>query len=437
MLIHDIVMLASGDQAGLVRLGDDKFALHVPPGMETMDAGKAFALLYKTFWVFRHTERQRERLAALDGMESQAPAGLNTDGTGSPSFHDALGLDELFEQADEMRLLGLRQGRGRRAADLHARLDRHLHLALYDEEGVPYLEHVPGQRREMHYGTDDIVGLYCFVADDFYRRFLGVDISAIWGRFAGEGLALATDFRQRYLHEGASLHDGEHDACEQTIQRLRHTLRAIDRRTPFRSPEYRFLHEALHRYLHGGIGTRSTGLIWGVQDFWAVWESICLVHAMAQHGSQFLTCDFEHLPRDLGTSRERAAWLAQRRRLFSRNEVERRPDLVLASAVEAKVIDFKFYTSMPSSRPKATDGVIDKRERDFLNIEAYGLLLQNDLLRTSPHLADHLSLEFWLPGLAHGSTSCARTPPWNPSLSIVTLPTTELVEAYSKLYRAY
>jgi len=436
MLIHDIVLLPSGDEVGLTKLSEEKFALHVPPGMENMDAGKAFALLYKTFCVFRHTERQRERLAALDGTEVDTSDGRDAGDTGGLAFRDLLGLDELFERMDEMRLLGLRLGRGHRFADIHTRIDRHLHLALYDDDGAPYLERAPGQRRELRYEAGDIVGLYCFVAEDFYRRFLDLDISTAWGRFTGEGLALAADFRHRHLHVGASLYDGDRDACEQTLQHLRHILRMIDRCTPFRTPTYRALHEGLDRFLHGGIGTRTAGLIWGVQDFWAVWESVCLVHAVARYGGQFETCDFEHLPSALGTPRERAVWLAQRRRLFARNELERRPDLVIVSAAEAKVIDFKFYTTPMSSRPKETDGVIDKRERDFLNIETYGLLLQNYLLRTTPHLADSLSLEFWLPGAAHGSAPYARTPSWNPPLSVVTLPSAELIDAYSKLYRA-
>lgn len=435
MLIHDITLLVSATKAGLDSLGDGKFALHVPPGMETLAPRKAFAMLYKTFCVFRHTMRKRERLATLDGVEPDAAAGFGADQAGHYAFRDALGLDELFEQTDEMRLLTLLQARGRSATDVHARIHRHLHLALFDEDGAPYLERVPGPRRELRYDSSDIVGLYCFVAEDFYRHLLDVDITAAWGRFADEGLALAADFRHRYLHDGASLHNGEREACDRTLDRLRHTLQIIDRRTPFRPPTYRVLYEALDRYLHGGLDQQASGMVWGVQDFWAVWESVCLVHAMSNRSAHCLTCDFEHLPHAVATAADRIRWQNERTALFARNEYERRPDLVLVGDDQATIVDFKCYTAPPASRPKETNGDIDKQERDFLNIEAYGLMLQNHFLKTSSPLADRMMMEFWLPGIAHRRTACANEPPWNPPLSFVTLPTAELVEAYVKLYR--
>jgi hypothetical protein len=300
---------------------------------------------------------------------------------------------------------------------------------------VPYLERVPGTRRELRYGESDIVGLYCFLADDFYQRFLHVDVSTAWGRFASEGLALAADFQHRHLHTGASLYDGDRDACLHTLHCLRHALRTIDRNTPFRHPGYRMLHDALDRYLHGGSGAQGAeGLVWGLRDFWAVWESACLLYAAKDHYEQFLTCDFEHMPVTLAETDRRDRWLKQRELLFARNEIARRPDLVIQSDSGTKVIDFKFYGTAPSSRPKRAQGAIDKLERDFLSIEAYGLLLQNHLLRTAPQQADTLALEFWLPGQAHGRTPWPNAPDWDPPLSIVTLPTAELLDTYGLLY---
>jgi hypothetical protein len=436
MLIHDIVVRPSCGTVGLVRQPDGKSELHVPPGMETMSARKALALLYKTFCVFRSTRRKRKRLAALDGVDAAASDGLAAATAESCTFHDALGLDELFDQLDEMRLLALLDGRGRVAADVHKRIDRYLHLAVFDDEGVPYLDRVPGNRRELRYDTGDLVGLYCFVAEDFYQRFLGVDVSVPWGRFASKGLALAADFRHRHLHADASLYDDRPDACTHTLRCLRHVLHAIHRRTPFRSPEYRLLHDALDRYLYGGTGAQSPkGLIWGVQDFWAVWESACLVHAMTTHGEHVLTCDFEHMPIALAQPQARERWLEQRYLLFARNEIERRPDLVIAADSEVTVVDFKFYTAAPRSRPKRKhDEAIDKQERDFLNIEVYGLLLQNHFLRADPQSATRLELQFWLPGAAHACVAWRHAPQWDPPLSIVTLPTADLLEAYSALY---
>ncbi|GAB3428581.1 hypothetical protein NX773_06485 [Massilia solisilvae] len=434
MLVQEVSVAGSGNQVGLSRCSDGRLELTVPFGMEGVAAPQAIALLYKAFVVFRSTGRLKERLASVDGVESQGQDGLD-DGDDGFTFCDALGLDELFSTIDPTRILSLIEGRGRVSTDRHLRIDRHLHRALFDAQGVPYLDHVTAPRRELRYATGDIVGLYCFVAEDFYENLLGIAVETPWGKFSAEGKALSAQFRERYLSAGASQYKGEPDSCAHTLQTLRHTLLVIDRNTAFRSPDYRALHDTLDRFLNAGLDTKGKdGLVWGVKDFWAVWESVCLVRAATDHFPQFLTCDFDHLPVAASSPAAEAKWLAQRKAIFARNELARRPDLVLLSDTGAKVIDFKFYASAPTRRIKQTHGDVEKPERDFLNIESYGLLLQNHLLRTAPHLASGVTLELWLPGQSASQATWQHMPRWDPSLSIVTIPTLEALEQYSLIY---
>jgi hypothetical protein len=434
MLIQEVVLAGSGSQVGLSRNSDGRLALTVPFGMEGEDPATAIALLYKTFMVFRSTRRSLERLAAQDGVESQPQGGVG-HGDDTFAFCDALALDELFSHMDPARLLSLVEGRGKIPANRHLRLDRHLHRAVFDADGVPYLEHVTGPRRELRYATGDIVGLYCFVTEDFYEKLLGVGAETRWGKFSAEGKALSAEFRHRYLSADASQYKGELGSCAHTLHTLRHTLLTIDRNTAFRNADYRTLYDALDRFLNSGIdhGDKD-GLIWGVKDFWAVWESVCLVHAAVNHFPQFLTCDFEHLPMAISSPSRERTWRRERDAVFARNELARRPDLVLSSETGTRVIDFKFFSSMPGRRPKPTNDPVGKLERDFLNIESYGLLVQNHLLRTAPHLADTVALELWIPGQVGGQAIWQQTPRWDPPLSIVTIPTLPALEQYSFLY---
>lgn len=434
MLVHDLDVVASDREVGLFCGSDGKRKLKVPFGMEDMPAQQALATLYKSFVVFRQTQRSRERLAALDGVETQSGNGLES-GDDGVTFHDALALDELFDRIDPTRLLSLAERRAKTAVNAHTRIDRNLHLALFNEDGVPYLERASGSRREVRYGSGDIVGLYCLLAEDFYARFLRVDLQSAWGRFAPEGVAIAAEFRHRYLGSDASLYDEDADECRHTLHHLRHILRTIDRNTPFRNADYRALHDALERYLHSGVASKSKeGLIWGVNNFWAVWESVCLLQAALDDYAQFLTCDFEHLPATLSDPVAQRRWLQQRRLLFAHNEIARRPDLVLASTSAMRIIDFKFYAHLPATRPKQGTGAIDKLERDFLSIEIYGLQLQNHLLRSGDSRAGEVALELWLPGRTAARALWQGAPAWNPPLSIVTLPTAELMKTYSCMY---
>ena len=433
LLPSTLAVVESEKVIGLQRL-DGVLRLRVPKGMGGMAPAAALALLYKALVIFRGTQRALERLDALDGVEAVPQAGGDA-GADSFTFRDALALDTLFERTDPMRLLGLSDARANTHRDTHLHIERNWHQALFDEAGAPYLERAVGRRRELRYQTSDIVGLYCFVAEDFYVRFLHEDLDAVWGSFAGEGMALAADFRHRYLTPEASLYAGEPARCEELAGLLRHILQLVDRNTPFRHDAYREIHEALYGYLHAGIGDGAKdGLIWGVKDFWAVWESVCLVHALDLHTSAILTCDTEHLPALLLAPEQRQAWLQQRAVLFARNGIRRRPDLVLADADGIKVVDFKYYACMRQQRRTADADEIDKIEKDYLSMEAYGLLLQNHLLLNADARATAVSLEFWLPGGEAGRQPSRQQPPWNPPLSVVHLPAVELLRGYVALY---
>ncbi|MCD7098049.1 hypothetical protein [Stenotrophomonas sp. MMGLT7] len=440
MLVHDVVVEEDGEHAvGLFVRSDGRCVLNVPIGMSDMDPSHALALLYKSFAVFRRTRRSNERLAALDGIERWPRGGLDR-GEGGTSFCDAMGLDELFDRGDPLHLLSLCKRRVLQSRNVHRQLERHLHLALFDDDAVPYLDRVHGPHREIRHGTSDIVDLYCFVAEDFYRNFLDVDPANVWGSFSREAVALSANFRRRYLTSGDSLFVADRQESERTRRQLQHLLHRIDRNTPMRSLHYRMLYDALDRYLHAGhASARREGQIWGVRDFWAVWESICLYHAAVGADGEdldsFLTCDFEHLPPGLAEPALEKRWRERRQALFARNGIQRRPDLVQASETRVRVVDFKYYRDPPMRRPRWTDdALLQKRERDFLNMEVYGLLMHNHLLREPGQDSREIALEFWVPGTCASHTPLVDEPGWEPSLSIITLSTAQVIERYSRLY---
>lgn len=445
MLVHKIVVVESNDGAvGLFSLGDGSYHLKVPFGMVDMGATEALAVLYKTFAIFRRTARSFERLGQLDGLEEHSDPGLEAQ-NGGTSFCDALGLDELFDRADPLHLLSLCERRAQQPWNASRFLERHLHLAIFDKNAAPYLERVPGSRRETCYGATEIVGFYCFVAEDFYLAFLGADPTSAWGHFSADAQALAASFRHRYMAENDSLFSSDPQQCLRTRQHLQGLLSQINRNTSLRNADYRLLHEVLERYLYGGHAHQGRqGQIWGVKNFWAVWESVCLHHAAsAENGrgiQQFLTCDFDHLPAPLSTPDLRKKWEAQREAIYHRNGIQRRPDLVLHTRTQVKVVDFKYYRDAPNHRYTEVreEGIgkkpVRKADQDFNNMEIYGLLTQNYLLRTAEPIPNLITLEFWLPGSAAQSASIDHKPDWVPPLKVVRLCTSEVMHNYSRQY---
>ncbi len=439
MLVHDLRVIDGVQGVGLFLRHDGGYDLHVPHGLEPLSAQAALALLFKTFVVFRRSLPNKKRLDARDGVE-QHSEGRSSQGHGA-SFCDALALDELFDRIDPRAVLSLCDRQVRFGQDVPRRFERHLHHALFDNQGVAHFDRVPNRRRTVLHGQTDIVGLYCVLALDFYRNFLVIDPSCGWGAFAGEGEALANDFRHRYLTSQDSLYHADAAANERSREQFRHLLVLIDRASPVRNAEYRNIHDALYRYLHAGLAPQSGGgQVWGVRDFWAVWESICLHLAMAQdddaeHLSSVWTCDDEHLPHGLSSRRLEAVWAQRRTRLFARNEIARRPDLVRRVNDRWTVADFKYYAKPHARRPKwQEDGVLAKDERDFLNLELYGLMLRSHLL-SIPDFAGHdVNLEMWLPGLVDAVEPMNGAPTWDPPLSIRRVAMRAALESYAGLY---
>jgi hypothetical protein len=441
MLLHDLEVEAGGSAAGLFSTPDGRLVLRVPYGMEHLDPTRSMALLYMAFVVFRSTRRSLKRLSAADGVEMSRGGGGASTNDVNISFHDALALDALFDRVDPRRVLSLCDRHASSTPDPFRRLDRHLHRALFDDNGAAFIERAPGRRRWIRYGRADIVGLYCFLALDFYQHFLEVDPARCWGSFLSEGTSAAADFRHRYLTPDDSLYLGsalDRDKCR---QRMRHLLNMIDRTSVLQSGTYRELYEALHRYLNAGIATGAPeGQIWGVNDFWAVWESACLNHALADSEKdlqRIFTCDFEHLPSGLATTALEARWLALREKVFARNDIRRRPDLVLDRGGRLVIVDFKYHAEPVLRRPKTlgTLSPLIRMERDFSSMETYGLLLANHLLSMSRPPAP-VTLEMWLPGHSASVSEVDGDPRWDPPLAIRTLSTSDVMTQYSRLYGA-
>jgi hypothetical protein len=437
MLLDDIERVESDGEVGLFREKDGRYLLKVPHGMSEVNSAEALSLLYRCFVVFRRTQREHEVLTAHDGVEADDKGNERADD--GMAFHDALALDELFDRADPRSLLSMCERRGRSVDNPYRRFDRHLHRALFDQRGAAYFESIQQDRRFGQFGKADIVGLYCFLALDFYRGFLKVDPRCAWGSFVVEGEALAQDFRHRYLSAEDSLYCGDALSRQRSLSHLRHLLQSIDRCAAPRDAHYYQLHDALERYLHAGTqSNQDTGLIWGVGKFWAVWESVCLCHGLNEGEGRleaFQTCDDQHLPLGIADATTLARWQKQRYRIFARNHIKRRPDLVKQEGEVWTVVDFKYYEQATLKRPKwSKNAELAKEERDFLNLEAYGLLLHNHLAREG--LSEHeVWLEMWLPGERESWFEFRGEPVWDPPLRVRTLATTELIKAYADQYQ--
>lgn len=442
MQLHDVSVVAAGSNAVGLFVEDGRTELRVPHGMPTCTTPRdAFRMLYLAFAAFRNVQSRPGHAPQQDGVEADA---LGRGLAAAPaSFVDAYAIDSLFNRSNPLRLLSLRSQMARRQDGNLKYADRQLHHALFSDDDAPFFPKLPTRRSVCERGTADIVGLYFFLADDFYRNLLQIDPGIIWGRFTMDAVQRATDFRHRHLRQGDSLHEGDAWAQELLQRRLQQLLRTCYRQATLRSTEFLALYAALERYLHPALaGSVQQGQVWGMRDFWPVWESMCLHDVLQQagdtHGASIVTCDSTHLPSHPMAIEHRDTWDQRRRSMFAHNGICRRPDLLLQRGSAYAVVDFKYYPIAPGWHQRSRseeDGeapaLNEKAQKDLDNIELYGLLLHRHLAARE-QVSPTITLEFWLPGGEAQRIDIRSSPAWNPPLAVVTLPLLDVIRRYGE-----
>lgn len=439
MILANVTQVEAADLAvGLFNDPCGSTVLRVPHGMTHLQPAEAFRLLYMAFSVFHRLPIADEYVEPMSGLlVGRAGRGGSTSAV---SFIDAWGVEALFTHINPLHLLSVRSQTKHCIHGQLQRIERHLHHALFDSEDTAFFTRLPATRRQVEYGTADIVGMYFFLAEDFYRNLLQIDPAQAWGRFTADALHRSSDFRHRHLSPDDTLFGGDSRSQRLLQIRLQQLLRACQRQAAMRSPEYTSLHTALDRYLHPTVAhEKRQGQIWGMQNFWPLWESICLHEAVRQAASpgdtSIITCDPAHLPLYAGGHSSFAKWKKHQLAIFSHNDIERRPDLVLQQGNRFTVIDFKYYASPMSWPTRCTERMSKdlRLHRDLDNIELYGLLLHRHLTTTGV-ASPAVSLEFWIPGSCQERHTVVGAPGWNPPLTAVTMPMQEMISRYAAMH---
>lgn len=118
----------------------------------------------------------------------------------------------------------------------------------------------------------DLVGLYCFLLLDLREH--------VWGDADPDPLqndvrVLAEKFEFKHLWPAASC--WEASEWKRTRNALRGKLDIIDQVTCIKDEDYHRLYDAVIRFLYPPADTpHDTGLLWGLDGFWPVWEWMVL-----------------------------------------------------------------------------------------------------------------------------------------------------------------
>lgn len=300
-------------------------------------------------------------------------------------------------------------------------IGRNLERASYLADGTPVFDTMWSHAPQLRSMGSDMVGLAAWAAlDTIAHLFPKLGRRPADNALVAEWRVLAERFAEDYqLDSEASLY--AHTSSD-TLSTLQLALETMTRRAPPLHADARGLHQILEHLLNFSL-VENSGEIWGLQGFHRVWEAACLEHALSSYGAEAIfTCDAELLKQ--ADARDRKRWQENCHRVFARNGIARRPDLVVRQADgRFLLVDFKYSTAYDDEAvlkrrprapqlPRASDKPQDlaafrqqyKLHQDVANLEAYRwLLMQHELALSDEAQVD---IELWVPSEQGARHSC-------------------------------
>ncbi|MFP5273204.1 hypothetical protein [Coleofasciculus sp.] len=184
-------------------------------------------------------------------------------------FYSKLDLiDSILNAYDELKILSLADRLGKSEKIDYSKLHLFLHHAVYLDNGAAHIDAMALPRQMVHYQPTDIVGMYCYILVEVKQQ-LHEEVS-------GEVTALAERFKHKYINAESGLFHDEYSS--QTVDSLKDALELIDRNTALKDTDYWYFYDAIELFLHGELSQPDKGEIWGIENFYSVWESMCLTY---------------------------------------------------------------------------------------------------------------------------------------------------------------
>lgn len=240
---------------------------------------KLFFLFHKIYNTFKEICVNKGYLDPHNSIKKQGRDGLissvkgakiNDDGNELENiFYSKLNsIDNLINIYDEPRILSLAYRLGNSDKVDISHIHKYLHKAMYLSNHTAYVDQIFLQKRSMQYQATDIVTMYCYLLCEVKHQ-LNEKVNS-------EIESLADQFQYQYLGCDGSLFNEQ--SYSQVLDILKDTLEQIDCNTPIKDTDYWQYYDSINSFLYGDLEQIEDGKIWGISNFYNVWESMCLTY---------------------------------------------------------------------------------------------------------------------------------------------------------------
>ena len=332
---------------------DDKLYFYLPQGFDgglselnTFLAKRdLFFLLYKILGTFKKICIEKGYIDDSGEFGTQDRDGVINSHNGSEIqynennseniFYSKLDIITHFLNAyEEPKILAIGYRLGRSNKFDVSQIHKYLHQAVYLPNHVAYVDEMVLPRRVMQFESTDIVTMYCYLFCEIKHQ-LGEVVNT-------EITALSERFRHHHLGNQDGLFDEQ--SYEQVLDILKDTLEIIDHNTPIKDADYWQYYEVIELFLYGNWHQAENGEIWGIKNFYSVWESMCLTYLVKTVDPSLLLClDDRYLSSHTVERAKSSAKLIDLSNAWEINGSSLIPDAVVLTLITNKIKGKKTY----------------------------------------------------------------------------------------------
>lgn len=323
--------------------------LYLPRGFVTKDFKtykskcKIFFLLYKVLRQFGNICNTKGYISDRDGSTKAIEKGqkINVENQSESNilYSKLDSIDAILDAYDELKIISLASRLATSEIIEYSQIHKFLHRAVYLNNGAIYIDTMTVPKGQVRHQATDIVSMYCYIYLEIKQQ-LDEEINS-------EIKVLCEDFRYKYLASKYSLFDENN--YQLTIEILKDTLDSIAQYTPLKDEDFWLFYEAIESFLYGDLSKKEEGIIWGIDNFHSVWESMCLTNLVQAHNPQFiLFLDTTFLSDRTIKKFEETSKVIDLSNTFNLNNKKLKPDAVLLynifSVERPSTQNFKLYS---------------------------------------------------------------------------------------------
>lgn len=179
-------------------------------------------------------------------------------------------LDNILDVYDELKILALVSRLSKSETIDYSKIHRYLHKSTFLNNGAIFIDSIDIPRQQISYESSDIVAMYCYLFTEIKQK-LGENVNP-------EIASLSARFRQKYIGYKYSLFSENHYSL--IINTLRDALETIDNYTALKDIDYWHFYDVIEKFLFGELDDTEDGKIWGFNNFYSIWEGMCLTYLL-------------------------------------------------------------------------------------------------------------------------------------------------------------